>query len=254
MRIIRNPQHRDRDDQTGIIAPHPVLPTISRRHKRRILRGVVPRHRPMSLGYASWIAFLVFYLVFGRLMVTYYMVTGGLGGESRGTAIRLLEVPLTGDDVDAMLAGEDSGGRGEAYELNTLDNAIRHVRVLADGSRGGAGESDNGSTGADLCRERSERGKYPVAIITLPCDATLQDMVQAADAVQAGRSYGCTIEIRFTSPDCHRTRSTGEPGGGGPSGDVYEIAASGTGSPVDRRQGVPESGVRYTSSISRSGW
>ena len=75
MRIIRNNRQCSQDELNGVLSPRSLIPTISRRSKRGILGGLVTRCEPMSFGYVSWMAFLVFWMVFARAYVNHEMTT-----------------------------------------------------------------------------------------------------------------------------------------------------------------------------------
>ena len=100
MRTTRTQQSLERDDQLGILTPRPLLPNIRRRPGRRfLLPGRL--HLPMSFGYVAWVAFLVFWLLFGRVMVVFYMTTHVISA-TRGLALDV-RPELSRSDLDQFI-------------------------------------------------------------------------------------------------------------------------------------------------------
>jgi len=199
MRIIRRPEQRQRDELEGTFSPRPLIPTISRRSKQRFASGIL-RPESMSLGYVSWMAFLVFWIVFGRVTVLYSMTMGGLVQfpAAGGVSLALQGERLEADQLDQLIAGELVVGEDGPFELNTDHYTVHHVRVQADGVLQIEAEVWSSTHMQELCADHEETGRTPVVFLTVNNEASYQVVVSALDKIRTASPAGCPLDLRLS--------------------------------------------------------
>ena len=167
MRIRRSEDTRDLEDQLGLINYSSIAPTIRR------VRGtfrVRPFLRPISLGFVSWIAFLLFYLLFGRIMVIYFMIGGFSLSTTKGVHLNLSRSVHT-SDLELFRGGvvvTDDTGRAI---LDPERHSIREL-MIAPGYHELRGPLYDL---CDFCTTAWERDKTPTLAIQTHPDASYQD-------------------------------------------------------------------------------
>ena len=174
MRIIRNKRHRSLDELNGVLSPQPIIPTISRRSKRGVFGGLVTRCEPMSFGYVSWMAFLVFWMVFARAYVNYEMTTKVFSATS-GVLISTVAKDDLRDTNDIATYRVGIGPQGE---------------LVIDGQNWKAFSKSN------LCQQHPVSHNLPLVIVALSPNDTYQSMVGVVERVLVSASpYGCAPHI-----------------------------------------------------------
>ena len=202
MRSRRSPEVRDLEDQLGFINYSPVAPTIrAPRPRHRQIFRIEPFLRPISLGHASWIGFLVFWLVFGRIMV-FWLMMGGFAGPTKGVELRLWST-VEATDLERARDGatvQDERGR------NILDPDRDSIHELAV-TVGLHEHRDLGYRLCSVCERAAISGKRLVVAIVTHGDASYQDFVSAIDAVNFGDpACGCDARAVIVTGDPLRGR------------------------------------------------
>ena len=171
MRIIRNKSHRLRDELNGVLSPRPLIPTISRRSKRAVLGGLVTRNEPMSFGYVSWMAFLVFWIVFARAYFFHEMTTKTFS-VTRGVVI--VNVP---DE--------------ESFEFP--EAVIYRVSIGPAGELRVAGQAWEAFPKDLLCLKHPKSRSLPIVVIEMDRFDTYQRMVTTIERIQTSAArHGCS--------------------------------------------------------------
>ena len=176
MRRIRTRASQQRDEQLGILSPRPLIPEIARRSTRRILSPITVHNEPMSFGYVSWIAFLVFWLVFGWAYISFEMTTS-VFSSTQGLSIRLQEQDPYPDETVVY--------RVEAAERRnlTIDGVVWDQFQKAR-----------------LCREHPETSTFPVLVVAVPANESYQSFVTALERVLlTADQHGCRPSIQTTT-------------------------------------------------------
>lgn len=186
MRLIRDHESLDRDEQLGILEIRRLIPRLSRR--RGPFRLSPARlHHPRSLGYIAWLAFLIFWIVFGRLTLFWFMTTGGFYPYPYGLELRLANTHLSGAEVDALLSGDDVLRPDGSIELNRTYYRYFHLRVGMAGQMTLENEEGLQSELHAICDDHADSGKHPVVFITLPEDSPYQNAVSAVDLLSSAQ-------------------------------------------------------------------
>lgn len=182
MRIIRNESHRSHDELNGVLSPRPLIPTISRRSKRGVFGGLVTRCAPMSFGYVSWMAFLVFWIVFARAYFFHELTTKTFS-VTTGVLIVALAEDEGRDPNDITTYSVGIGSKGEL--LIGGQNWVEFPK-------------------ANLCREHPVSKRLPLVIVVLSRDDSYQRMVSTIeDVLISAAPYGCSpyIETEISGGD-----------------------------------------------------
>jgi len=198
MRVLRSEWARDLDEQLGIINYSAVRPTIARRRSSgrwHVMPG--PTLRPMSFGYVGWMAFLVFWIVFGRALLFFLMIGGFMSGSSKGLEVTLARSTerawdLERFDVGLVVVNDDGHivldpDRHLVYRLNISTETEVLSRV----------ESDM----VTLCDESQRLHRIPTIAVASSDDVSYQDVVATIDLVRRmNYSHGCEPRFFLVSP------------------------------------------------------
>ena len=194
MRFTLNRQTTHHGEQQGYLIHRPLL-----LHKHRFIGrdpSVVRTLQPISLRTVSWVAFLFFWVIFGRALLFYFMTVGVDYIPSSGIPIVVDSIPLSGDQVDALLAGEEVIGHEGPIAFDLITNTIQHVRIRKDGSLEMGGSSWDAAAIDDFCT-RSEFNQ-PVVFLSFSREMTYADAISAIDSVRSTGIPGCLPEVLFT--------------------------------------------------------
>lgn len=182
MRVRRSEDTRDLEDHLGLINYSSITPTI-RRHRGPF--RVKPFLRPISLGFVSWIAFLLFYLLFGRIMVIYFMIGGFSMTVTKGVELPLFRTVHT-EDLASFHGGVTVTANTGWVILDPERHSVRELTVAP-------GFHEFANSLSDLCGFCDialESGKdLTLAIRTHP-NASYQDFVAAVNMATA-INYSC---------------------------------------------------------------
>ena len=198
MRFVRPQQTRDRDEQLGLVYPPSLIPRLWRRRGSFSVRPTL-FHRPISLGYVSWLAFLTFWIVFGRAMVFYLMTTTTVDPDYRGVPIELMNIALSGSDVDDLRAGRDVSGPNGPIEFNRIDYNIYHLKVGKDDRSTINDEDLRQFDKRSVCANKSVTGRRSVFLVSMLANASYQETVSAVDFVHSTEWGGCLPTVYLTS-------------------------------------------------------
>lgn len=201
MRTTRSDESQDLDEHLGIISPRTLVPQIRRRHSRKRFAVPATLHRMNSFGYVSWMAFLVFWLVFGRAVVAYYMTTTVAHPDYRGTKVQVIDVRLTPEVMDTLRRGVAVRRTDGALALEPDRETIHHLIADRHG-RWFVGQQEwSQFDTAELCSEHPTTNRLPLVVVSMPETATYADAVNVADQLLAtAAAHGCMPGIAFASP------------------------------------------------------
>ena len=187
MRVRRSEHTRDLEDQLGLINYSSIAPTI--RRDRGAFR-VKPFLRPISLGFVSWIAFLLFYLLFGRIMVIYFMIGGFSVNPTKGVELRLSRAVHTSaleSYRNGVIVADDTG----RAILDRERHSVRELIIVPGFHELPGPLSDLCS----FCDTAWESGKTATLAIRTHPDASYQDFVTAVAMAEA-TVYSCSCRSR----------------------------------------------------------
>jgi len=144
--------------------------------------------------------FLVFFILMGRVLVPWYMVTG-VFAATKGLEITLLEYRLTPNDLEHLRGGAPLLDEWSRTILDPAIDAIFEVHVAEPGDIQIAGHRWTAADAQTICIAGANLSRPPLVAISLHPDSTYQSLLTAIDAVRADirRVNGCTIRLTVLS-------------------------------------------------------